>query len=292
MHKVICEEPRHGGGRSKQNRRTNLPDELMPKFEGIKCAHTNHKSFGEHLGPLKRWLRSQVGRPWNDVYSEACCVIKSDSVVRADIKTHLLDFVLRNTFMRDDEIWCFQTYRCSGTSESPVTTLRDRWHLFYVHPKTGFLREIPALPSRSRRYEERKRALASVCRWLNDGRLLLQLGGLWFECETQAWDDSPEGPPFDAAFKLRLGESHAREAYHKAVYCVRKRQLSRKELRRYGLKNARNGAANDFVSSIDDDFLRRVRGANGNPVRRSLRFGIYARIEASAEAKENGDAQV
>ena len=29
----------------------------------------------------------------------------------------------------------------------------------------------------------------------SDGKLLLlQLGGLWFECETQAWDDSPDGP--------------------------------------------------------------------------------------------------
>jgi hypothetical protein len=278
MHKVICEEPRHGGSRSKQNRRANLPEELLPKFEGIKRVHSNHKSFGEHLGPLKRWLRSQVGRPWNDVYSEACDVIKPDSVVRAHIKTHLLDFVLRDTFMRDGEVWCFQKYRWFGTNELPVTALRDRWHLFYVHPETGLLGEIPALPHRSRRYDERKRLLASVRRWLNDGRLLLQLDGLWFECGTQACDDCSEGPPFDAAFKLRLGESHACEAYGKAVYCVRKRQLSRNELRRYALRNTRSGAASDFVNFMGDDFLGRVRRAGGipDPVRRSLRFGICA----------------
>ena len=39
MHKVICEEPRHGGGREKFARRANLPDELLPKFEGICRPH-------------------------------------------------------------------------------------------------------------------------------------------------------------------------------------------------------------------------------------------------------------
>ena len=82
MHKVLVEEPRHGGGPSKKGRRGNLPDELLPKFEGIKRPHTNRKSFGEHLGPLKRWLRSNVGRPWNDVYSEAAEVMRGGSPVR------------------------------------------------------------------------------------------------------------------------------------------------------------------------------------------------------------------
>src|SRR5262249_40852920 len=119
MHKVICEEPRHGGGRERFGRRANLGEELLPKFEGIRRPHLDRKWFGEHLGPLRRWLRSQVGRPWNDVYSEACSVIKPDSVVRNHIKSHLLEFVQRHTFLRNGRVWCF-TGGCWRWNERPI----------------------------------------------------------------------------------------------------------------------------------------------------------------------------
>src|SRR5437870_113398 len=71
MHKVVVERPRLNPGPGKYGRRANLPDELLPKFEGIKCPHVRRKGLTDLLGPLKRWLHSQAGRSWNDVYSEA-----------------------------------------------------------------------------------------------------------------------------------------------------------------------------------------------------------------------------
>jgi hypothetical protein len=38
MHKVVVERPRRNPGPGKQGRRANLPDELLPKFEGITSA--------------------------------------------------------------------------------------------------------------------------------------------------------------------------------------------------------------------------------------------------------------
>src|SRR5882672_2735337 len=110
MHKVVVERPRWNPGPDKNGRRANLPDELLPKFEGIKRPHRHRKGLTDLLGPLKRWLLSQVGRPWNDVYSEACAVIKPDSVIRAHIKTHILEFVQRNTFIHNDQV----SYVCPG----------------------------------------------------------------------------------------------------------------------------------------------------------------------------------
>ena len=81
MHKVVIERPRWNPGRGKKGRRANLPDELLPRREGIRRPHTNRKAFTDLLGPLRRWLHSQLGRPWNDAYSEAFAVIKSDSVI-------------------------------------------------------------------------------------------------------------------------------------------------------------------------------------------------------------------
>ena len=76
MHKVIVERPWWNPGPGKKGRQANLSDELLPKFEGIKRPHRHRKGLTDLLGPLKRWLLSQVGRPWNDAYSEACAVIK------------------------------------------------------------------------------------------------------------------------------------------------------------------------------------------------------------------------
>src|ERR1051325_2310128 len=89
MHKVVIERPRSNPRPGKPLRRADLRDELLPKFEGIKRPHSCRKRFRDLLGPLKRWLQSQVGRPWNDVYSEACAVIKPDSVIRAHVKTQI-----------------------------------------------------------------------------------------------------------------------------------------------------------------------------------------------------------
>src|SRR5438552_1348324 len=137
MHKVVVERPRWNPGPGKHGRRANLSDELLPKFEGIKRPHAHRKGLTDLLGPLKRWLFSQVGRPWNDVYSEACAVIKPDSIIRAHVKTHLLEFVQRNTFIYDGHVSYLGTGRGGGIR--PVLSEHLMRRVFYVHPETGFL---------------------------------------------------------------------------------------------------------------------------------------------------------
>jgi len=239
MHKVICEEPRHGGGPEKASRRANLPDELLPRFESVRRPHKDRKSFGEHLGPLRRWLRSQVGRPWDKVYSEACAVIKPDSVVRNHIKFHLLQFVQRHTFMRDGQVWCF-TDGWYG-NELPVEQAASHWSPFYVHPKTGLLCEMPLSP-RFRWRDQAAERRAKTQRWVKENLLLRRIQGLWFSCVVEAFpvrsvrEDTPWH--FDLAERRLISPSQAREIYGKEVYCTAKRQLSRQELRVAGLANA------------------------------------------------------
>jgi hypothetical protein len=97
---------------------------------------------------LKRWLQSQVCQPWNDVYSEACAVIKPDSIIRAHVRTHLLQFVERHTFMHDGKVYVLDTgYR--GRGIIPVTERRYGWNLFFVHPDPAC--SAPRLRSPGRR---------------------------------------------------------------------------------------------------------------------------------------------
>lgn len=45
------------------------------------------------LGPLTRYLRSQVGRAWDDVYSEISRCLRPTSAVQRHVRDHLWDFV-------------------------------------------------------------------------------------------------------------------------------------------------------------------------------------------------------
>lgn len=239
MHKVVVERPRWNPGPAKYGRRANLPDELQPKFEGIKRPYQKRKGLTDLLGPLERWLHAQVGRPWNDVYSEACAVIKPDSIIRQHIKTHLLEFVERHTFMHGGKVCVIHPYgRNRGIT--PVAELTHRRTLFYVHPETFLLCKMLTRALRRWNYPDKEhRALTQ--RWLNGPILLRQLSGCWFSCNMKAFPrrtlrgDSPWR--YDFAEKKLVCRADANKIYGGPVYCTGKRQLSRRELLEAGLSN-------------------------------------------------------
>src|SRR5438045_7109980 len=82
MGKVLVERPRLGRrraerwpGKGYRKRLKKYADAgaSPPPREGMKDSYSfGTKSFNEHLGPLRRFLDSNVGRPWDKVYSEIC----------------------------------------------------------------------------------------------------------------------------------------------------------------------------------------------------------------------------
>ncbi len=238
MHKVVVERPRRNPGPGKQGRRANLPDELLPKFEGIKRPHVSRKRLTDLLGPLRRWLHAQLGRPWNDVYSEACAVIKPDSVIRAHIKTHLLEFVERHTFVHEGKVCVIAPHYGGGIT--PVAETRYRRSSFFVHPETRLLCEIPVRP-RHRWHDKNAERRKLTQRWLNKTTLIRHLDGCWFECRMETFpEDFAKGDSpwrFDFAEKKMICRSNANDIYGRNVCCVAKRQLSRRELRKLGVSN-------------------------------------------------------
>jgi len=232
MHQVVIERPRRNPGPGKQGRRANLPDELLPKFEGIKRPHTRRKGLTDLLGPLKRWLQSQVGRPWNDVYSEACAVIKPDSIIRAHIKTHLLQFVERHTFRHYGKI-CVLDFRRGIIA---VTQRRYGCSRFFVHPETGLLYAIPQ-KSRKALRAERRAAKSETFRWLDCNFGLKQIRGLWFACYFRVVPPEGRFKAYDHALGQEVGRGGLLRRDGEYLHCIGKRQLSRRELKRYGLRN-------------------------------------------------------
>jgi hypothetical protein len=151
MGKVLVERPRLGGwrgasrpgkGYAKRLRKYFDAGDSPPACEGIKARYGHRtKFFNEHLGPLRRFLASNVGRPWDKVYSEICKHVDRGNVVQKHILTHLFEYVVVHTVMIDRQP-CRSEGRRFG---EPLRTSdrRDRW---YVCPKSGLLRRSKYVP--------------------------------------------------------------------------------------------------------------------------------------------------
>jgi hypothetical protein len=152
MAKVLVERPRLGPGERgvpgkgyrKRTRAMIERDGGTPTREGIRRPYTHHrKYFNEHLGPLRRFVQSRIGRPWDKVYAEISAHIDRGNVVQKHILTHLADYVLTRVVLIDG-------VPCYGDAGSwwgsrygrPLRELNLR-QIAYVCPKTGLLRRTP-----------------------------------------------------------------------------------------------------------------------------------------------------
>jgi len=233
MHKVVVERPRHGRSWATSKAPPKPPFDESPRFESIKARHTRRKWFSDLLGPLKRWLQSQVGRPWNEAYSEACAVIKPDSPIRAHVKTHLLEFVERNTFMHEGKVCVLDT----GYLGKPVPVFANGRYrsLFFVHPDTGLLLPSPRLSKRAWRARDPKPP--ATIRWIRRGVGLQQIRGLWFECHFEVVPVDIRFRAYDHALEKVVTRGELTRHDKEYCLCTLKRQLSKQELRRFGLRN-------------------------------------------------------
>src|SRR5579884_2443965 len=134
MKKVVVERPR--GGSWKPNRKFGarlryIPDhdyEEEVKRVGISQSYRykwGEKWFTDVLGPLRKFLHSRVGRPWDEVYSELCAGLDKRKATGRHIFVHVDAMVEKHCHTGDS-----RTYIC-GKSWS-----RDS---FYVDPRTGLL---------------------------------------------------------------------------------------------------------------------------------------------------------
>ena len=107
MAKVIVERPRlkrHAWNKPKGYRRRlrRFGEDGPPCREGIKARWQGRtKDLNEHLGPLRRYLDSQVGRPWDQVFSEICAHIDRSSAVQDHVRDHVEDYVITHVIVID-----------------------------------------------------------------------------------------------------------------------------------------------------------------------------------------------
>jgi hypothetical protein len=138
MHKVIVERPRRKGlgayRRSRGGRRRELAE--LPGKEGIRKSYRNRgtdKELNENLAPLKRYLRKQIGRPWNSVYRDISAGLHTGSAVQQHVRDHIWDFVAEHVTLGERGA----VLRPPGNRWFGSTPLRPG--ALYIHPRTGLL---------------------------------------------------------------------------------------------------------------------------------------------------------
>jgi len=103
MFNVIVERPRSGSksrfGEVRNNKKIQefLEETSISKIGTRKlityAVGWDRKNLNENLNPLTRFLWSKVGQPWDNVYSEICEHIDSNSTVQKHVLDHLNQYV-------------------------------------------------------------------------------------------------------------------------------------------------------------------------------------------------------
>lgn len=185
--KCTTESPRHGiswaraykikyGGRVKID--SDPEDDYLNEYGGFRSSarHRQHnpKNFSDCLGALRGNIRKNVGRPWDDVYSEFAQLLDRRSLSGFHIWTHLLQEVEVQTYIQDGVVYKHHRY---GGADYPVGG-------YYVHPETGIL-EYKAYSSWRQRKRGKKKKISEVEIPVPgvDGMKYCLVDGLWFRCK-------------------------------------------------------------------------------------------------------------
>jgi hypothetical protein len=182
--KVVVERPRTGGHyklsgpyRDDFEWRRLVEEEReddSPLGESIKLKYGwGRKSLNDFLSPLRGFLRKSVGRPWDDVYSEACQYLKPVSVMQRHVLEHLNDYVEKHVIREPDG-------KVTDSCGRPLRSFNRG--TFYVDPDDGILRQVDDTLRRAwRSHRATKPELA-----VDPKRPYVQdKNGVWFEVKLE-----------------------------------------------------------------------------------------------------------
>lgn len=143
MAKVVTERPRRGHGNASRKTSGPLIRQFDPESEydaptRLPVARGRQygykaKEFSDLVGPLKRFLRSCIGKPWVKVHSELSRKLDRRSVAGAHIWDHVMWEIETDCHIGSDRL-AYSNRRRWLSIEVPVDGL-------YVHPMTGLVRE-------------------------------------------------------------------------------------------------------------------------------------------------------
>ena len=223
MHKVVVERERRGSRRRNRKwgrRLASVPgadyDDQATFVSSARRRQYGYyeKEFTDVLGPLRGFLRSHLGRPWNKVFSELRQGLDVRKVTGMHIFDHVKGMVATDCYVDED-----------GTVRH---ILKDREvEGFFVHPKTGLLRYV-ARPSRRQKDKDALKAMEVKEVRLDRNTSYRLLDGQWYWVKHQFIRLGPASQlcnAWDVALRqsvaLRIGQNRI---------AIAKRQCSREQM--------------------------------------------------------------
>ena len=216
FHKVVIERARWGSRMRnlKTGWSTNQYDPgdeyPFPKQESSSWNWNPYrKHFSDRLGPLERFLRQQVGRPWRKVEGEFRKALDTSTVIGRHLWDHAQRMVETEVRMAPDgRALCLRGY--------PVRDL-------YVHPRTGILRRQK--PEREDPHLERRKRLAEMDKVVLDARVTA-------EKVKDLWYLFIEEPRTEDVIEVRKDPLGRTTYSHVTRPVIRKKQANTEELHR------------------------------------------------------------
>lgn len=224
MHRVIIETSRKGKGDARPIRKKisvhdltddddigdNYPTKISAKRDAAGVGDPAYQD--DRLRPIIRYLQKQVGRPWNDVWSEICS--NNQDFMGDHLRRHVLGYVSEKVRIEDDVIIDLER-------NYPVYSYGDR---FYVDPSSGILKKVP------RKSFRRSKAVFKIVSM--DDMDYFKHDGIWYRVKYR--------PVSECSSYKRLGyvddvfghTSGFFSAYGRSVYCYWKQQANSKECKR------------------------------------------------------------
>lgn len=241
MFKVIVERPRWGSRHATKTKLRYDKCEGRSRVTGRRLASEigYRKSLNENLAPLKRYLHKQVGRRWDDVFSEICQHLDTGSTVKMHVREHLDDFVDRHARRKSDgELWTSQGW-------GGETKVIDRWVELYVDPDDGRIKQTHALckkhgvlfaRNRWRQARHSRPNTENIIRKAGPLQWHVRLRGVWYLVQLSKKPSCTHGYTLpDASLHEELQTHTWRD--HERWSVVYKKQLSSKQLKAQNLSN-------------------------------------------------------
>jgi hypothetical protein len=229
MFEVIIERPRWGSSYKRKKGRHGEPLRRQegPTWEPVSLGRGS-KGLNENLAPLRRFLESRVGRPWDAVRSEISSILNVRSAVQAHVLVHMKQMVEENAILVDGVPHHAPHVGYRGLS--PIVSYRGRG--FYVCPRTRILR-VAELCGRDRRRDIPDPDVRRV----DETQQLRRISGVWYRIrldvvppsrfERARTRDVVLGETLDTASSHRLQSLYGRLNRYGSA----KQQLSSREVR-------------------------------------------------------------
>lgn len=176
------------------------------------------KYLSDNLGPLRRFLRSKVGKNWDNTYSELCDRLDTSTMIGQHVLQHLWDYVERHIEMVDDQPFCKPYYRRGGALYSGYRAQ------YYIHPESHLLL---VAPSRS----AKPVANSGPRLWIRVDAMhhYRLVDGVWYHLTFTPFADAIS--PWDQLLRQKLTPVLAYSYYGKSIYVSAKRQCNKRQLR-------------------------------------------------------------